>query len=555
MKKSFIVAFMFMVSFANASTEKSVKSTVKKVTVFTQGAQVFRTSVVNLSPGITNLVFSGLSPNINVSTLQAGGKGSFIILDVKHQVKYPEPPDDSEEKLPVAILREIKLIEDSLQEQSFNWEDLSENKNALMLEKNMILKNKLAQGEGKSDSLAMLKQAMEFFRIKLADINSQLIKIKRQEQRILTDKTRMTDRLNKLKAYKSNEGPEKKYEPIHQVVVTVSAEEPSEGLVEINYAVSNAGWIPTYDLRAGSSASPIQLTYKASVYQNTGEEWNNVKLKLSTSNPNRSSYKPSLPAWYINYYFPRRELAGSTEAAPGAAVNRMMKAQMDANEERLDDLSAAQSSANYTQLIETMTNVEFNIDLAYSIPSDGIHHTVAVKDEKLPAKFYHFLVPKLEREAFLVAKVTGWETLNLLPGKATVFFEGTYVGQTMLNPAVLNDTLELALGRDNGITVSRTKLPEDDKSKLLGSEITKTITYELKVKNNKSGKVNLVIEDQIPLTQNKEIKIELHNKSSAEYNQTTGLLTWDTVMNTKENKSIKFSYSVTYDKDKKIMLF
>lgn len=553
MKKSVVVALFFACISASANNQKPVKSTVKKVTVFTQGAQVFRTSGVSLSQGTTDLIFSGLSPNINVSTIQAGGKGSFIVLDVRHFIKYPEPPKNTEEKLPPAIQREIKLLEDSLTEQGFNWDELGEKKSALQLEKNMIVKNKLTQGEGKSDSLPVLKQAMEFFRIKLTDINGQLMKIKREEQRILTDKTRMTARLDDLKKYKNDQEPEKKYEPIHQVIVTVSADEPTEGLVELNYSVSSAGWVPTYDLRAGSINDQIQLTYKANVYQNTGEEWNNVKLKLSTSNPNRSSNKPELPSWYINYYYPRREMPVSTQAAPGAAISKM-KAQMDLDESKMEDLSAAQSSANYSQLVETMTNVEFDLDITYSIPSDGIQHTVAVKNDKLPANYYHYLVPKLEREAFLVAKVTGWEELSLLPGKATVFYEGTYVGQTMLNPAVLADTLELGLGRDHGITVLRTKLPVDEKNKLLGNEITKTISYELKLKNNKNRKVNLIIEDQIPVTQNKEIKIELHESNSANYNQTTGLLKWDTIMNTKENKSLKFSYSVTYDKTKSLLL-
>src|SRR5436190_20050737 len=103
-----------------------------------------------------------------------------------------------------------------------------------------------------------------------------------------------------------------------------------------------------------------------------------------------------------------------------------------------------------------MTNVEFDIKLPYSIPSDGQRHLLAIQSKELPAMYRHFLVPRLDREAFLVASVTGWESLNLLPGSANIFFEGTYVGQTVLNPAVLNDTLNLSMGRDHGVTISRT---------------------------------------------------------------------------------------------------
>jgi hypothetical protein len=108
--------------------------------------------------------------------------------------------------------------------------------------------------------------------------------------------------------------------------------------------------------------------------------------------------------------------------------------QMDAAKKDMDELAPAQSAANYSQLIETMTNVEFDIALAYDIPSDGKNHIVSVKTSELPSTYCHYLVPKIESEAFLLARVTGWENLNLLPGRANVFYEGTYVGETVLKP-------------------------------------------------------------------------------------------------------------------------
>ena len=553
MKKIILAAMLIVAGNAKASNEKFIKSTVKNVTVFTQGAQVFRSAPVNLATGITELVFSGLSSSMNPSSIQAGGKGNFIILEVKQNIKYPEPQNPDEGSLPKHIQREIKFIEDSIQELSFNSDFLTERKNALLLEKNMILKNKLTSGEGKSDSLPILKEAMEFFRIKLNDINSQLNKIKRNEKHILDDNRRLTARLDDLKKYKSTEDAVKKYEPLYQVIVTVSSEVPTEGTIDVSYTVSNAGWTPSYDLRSGNANSTVQLNYKANVFQNSGEAWNDVRLKLSTSNPNRSNIKPTLPVWYINYYYPRRSL----EMTTGALDRPMMKPNaLDEDLEKKEKaLSPAESAANYSQIVETMTNVEFDVKLDYTIPSDGTIHVVSVKTGDLPAEYYHYLVPKIESEAFLLAKVTGWEELNLLPGKATIFYEGTYVGETMLNPAVLDDTLELALGRDHGITITRTRLPVKQKSRLLGDEIVKTITYELKMKNNKSKTVNLVIEDQIPVSQNKDIKVELTNDGKATVNKDTGLLKWSTSVNSKENRTLSFTYTVTSGKDMPLSMY
>ena len=218
-------------------------------------------------------------------------------------------------------------------------------------------------------------------------------------------------------------------------------------------------------------------------------------------------------------------------------------------------MTPAQSAANYSQLVETMANVMFEISLPYSIPSDGATHIVSVKTSNLPATYYHYLVPKIESEAFLLAKVTGWEELNLLPGSANVFYEGTFVGETVLNPAVINDTLDLAFGRDNGITVTRTKLPVKESNKLIGNDITKTITYELRMKNNKSKALNLVVEDQIPLSQNQGIKVEMKDAGKADYNTQTGLLKWNLSVNSKEYKTLKFSYEVTYNKDMPLSMY
>jgi uncharacterized protein (TIGR02231 family) len=539
------------------NNEKLVKSTVSKVTVFTRGAQVHRSAPVTLPGGVTQVIFSGLSPQIKPSSIQAGGKGAFVVLDVKHEIKYPQPPAPVVSELPKEVIREIAMLEDSLTEIQFRSDDIKERRSALQLEKDMIVKNKLAKAEGKSDSLEVLIKAMDFFHRKLADLNSQLAKINRDEMKNSKRQTLLTTRLNELRTFKINTEPEKKYEPEHRVIVTVSAEAAVSGTVDINYMVTEAGWIPSYDLRSTSPSEPVQLTYKADVYQNTGEDWDDVNLKLSTSNPNRSHVKPQLPAWYITYYTGLREVTvpGMARSTSPANVNTLSSKDEEALTDNIKKLSAAESSEKYAQLVETMTNVEFTIKLNYSIPSDGITHTVAVKSDKLPATYVHYLVPKLDSEAFLLARVTGWENLNLLPGKANLFYEGTYVGETVLNPSVINDTLDLALGRDNGITVTRTRLPVKEANKLLGSDITKTISWELRFKSNKSKPVHLIVEDQAPLSRTTDIKVAMKDQGNASYNTTNGLLKWDFNLDPKAYKALKFTYEVTHNKDMPLSMY
>jgi uncharacterized protein (TIGR02231 family) len=427
---------------------------------------------------------------------------------------------------------------------------------ALQLEKDMIVKNKLAKGEGKSDSLEVLKQAMDFFHKRLSELTSLIGKTKREQFKNTQTFESITIRLQELQAYKDDTEPEKPYLPDNQVVVTISADAPTSGVVEISYLVNGAGWTPSYDLRATNTSEPIKLTYKANVHQSTGEDWKNIRIKLSTSNPNRSHIKPTLPIWYLNYYTaPRKISSGGARPQSANNVGSISSDMEESLYQKMKALSPAESSANFSQLIETMANVEFEIRLDYDIPSDGNSHMVAVKTETLPSTYTHYLIPKVESEAFLLARVTGWENLNLLPGNANLFYDGTYVGQTVINPNVINDTLDLAMGRDQSITVTRTRMKEKESNKLFGSEITRAIAYELRIKSNKGRPINLKVEDQIPVSSSNEIKVELKDSDKADFNATTGSLMWDFKLDSKAYKSLKFSYEVTHNKDKPLSMY
>ena len=219
------------------------------------------------------------------------------------------------------------------------------------------------------------------------------------------------------------------------------------GILNVNYLVNGASWSPKYDIRATGINQPVELTYKANVYQNSGENWENVKLKLSTNNPNKSKVKPVLPVWYLNYYTPRYANTRATKSIAGMAVTENEKYKETADEYGYmeDQLTSAQTSAFYATMNENLTNIEFDLSIPYTIPSDGQNHLVAVKNEKLDAKYQYYMVPKLDKDAFLVADIKGFEELSLLPAKANIYFEGTFVGKTMLNPNVMGDSLAITL--------------------------------------------------------------------------------------------------------------
>ncbi len=217
-----------------------------------------------------------------------------------------------------------------------------------------------------------------------------------------------------------------------------------------------------------------------------------------------------------------------------------------------DRPKVAETSANYTTTETGQLSVEFAIEIPYTIPSDGLHHDVNVGQHELPAKFNHFAVPKLDLQAFLLAKVSGWEDYKLLSGNANIYFDGTYVGKSYINTQTTSDTLDLSFGRDNSVIITRERIRDYLSRKVIGINKKETHAYEISVRNNKKSPINIRIEDQVPLSSNKEIEIEIEDISGANHNKDSGKLVWDLEIAGGATKKLKLVYSVKYPKEKKI---
>lgn len=571
MKKLIVTALCLALigtSFAKEK-EKIVNSKIDNVTVFLQGAQVTREAKIYIEKGVTKVIVEGIAQSFNANSIQVKGKGDFIIMDVSSQLHYPEPdPVPQMTELPDKIVREINQLQDSLSEMYWKISDVNNKIQVYENEKNLLLTSGVIKGQTQNDSIAALKDAMTYLREKLIEINTLLLKSQKSKSELTVIQNRMNTRLGTLQNYNvniQNNYVPKSTAPVQQVVVTVSADEAVSGYLDVSYMVYNAGWSPAYDLRADDIASPMKLTYKANVYQSTGVDWDNVDVTLSTINPNRSNDKPTLAPWYISYYQPVQypQYSGRAYQQPSkkdAYELDMAPAAESLSEISYDDrayksqMNEAEHMANYTQMSESMTMVEFELKIKQSIPSDGQNHMLAVKSENIPSTFEHFIVPKMDNDAFLVAHMTGWEELNLLPAVANIYYDGTYVGQTRINPSVMSDTLDLALGRDRGIYVTRKKVSDEEKVKPLSNEKAKTVTYEIAVKNYKSSEITLTIEDQIPISNIEEIKVEMGDNSNAEYNKDQGYLKWKREIDPKETQKFKFTYTLRYDKDRQLAL-
>jgi uncharacterized protein (TIGR02231 family) len=340
--------------------------------------------------------------------------------------------------------------------------------------------------------------------------------------------------------------------PTGEITVQLNATTAGPANFELSYYVTNCGWSPSYDIRVKDVNSKAVIAAKANIVQNTGQDWKNIKLALSTGNPASGNTQPMLNPWWLSLSDPsqpRYKTRQDTKArgyenmnAPAAAGAVMM---FDAPQ-----MKEAITPASFTQVIEsTGTNSTFDISIPYTILSNGKENFVEIQQYAIAANYTYLSIPKVDKDAFLLARLQGWDKSELLPGEANVYFENNYVGQTYFDTRIVDDTLSVGLGRDNNIVVKRKQVNEfKEKTSITGNTKKVSRMYEIEVRNTRKSAIEIELEDQIPLTNNEQLEVEVLETGNAQYNKETGKLTWKIKLNPGESKSIRFGYAVKHPK-------
>jgi uncharacterized protein (TIGR02231 family) len=558
MSKIFKLIVLVLVAFPAFSGDGDiVKATTSDVTVYAQGAQLFQKASYSISSGTSEIIIEGISPRIDQNSIQVKATGSVVILDTKYTIYYPEPKAITLEGLPLKIRNDIKFLEDSLDRIAYEILDYQSEIDVLNATKTILNNNGMVKGMGKvNDSINLLKETVNYYMVKMVEINKSLSLLNQKKADKLKKQSAMQMRLQKLKQYQDSEGEVDEIGPIHRIVVTLTSKEAVSGKLNISYLVSSCGWTPMYDLRSDGLTSKINLTYKAKIYQNSGLDWDEVNLSISTNDPYQNKTKPDLHPWYIDYYVYRNDYYNYN--APAMEEKMVMGYTNSLSNTRaledVDDVTIAQYSSDFTQVIRQLNSVEFKIDLPYSIKSDGQEHMVLIKVADLSADYTYYSVPKLDNGVYLVAQLSKLDQLGLVPAQANIFFDGTYIGETYIDPTTIEDTLNLSLGKDPNIVVKRNLLKEESKEKIIGDKKEKTMSYSIEAKNQKATEIDIIILDQLPITQNGDIEIEKLDIGKATIDESTGIIQWKFSMKSKESRKMNFSYRVKYSKDYTITL-
>lgn len=639
-----------------AIEDKNITSTIKQVTVFLSGAQVERTAQVELPKGSLGLVFKGLSAEADPASIQIGGTGGFTILSVKHRLDHGAPPATNNE---VSELdKQIKALSEQIQDDQLRI-------GVFQNEEQRLLKNESFDGGEQGLSMERIKAINDYFRERIAAVRDGIIGLQRTINTRTEEAQRLHLRLEQLQGVKPKASSD--------VLVEIVSERALTSTVTLRYVVRSAGWSPQYDIRVHDISSPLALTYKARVFQNTGEDWKEVRMALASGDPRASGVMPEMDIWRLGHgarppgalqrngtsasntvrevrglvrdastaealpfvniglttadgtvlngtatdfdgryacavptgardisfnfigYEPQRHALVRDVIDVGLKQSAVMLSEVEVvqykrplidrdamsaatiTQEQIrkepqrmlsptrvlgsraqrNELHSSGAAANYGDVTGGMINTgpavdtqrattyfTFNIAVPYSIPSDGQGHMVAVNEHEVASTYRYYCTPRLDPSAYLFAKATGWDQLDLIPGPVNLYFEGTFIGESFLDAAQVNDTLDISLGRDKSVVVVREKQREMRRSTFTGNKRTEMVGWSIDVRNNKQRPIDLVIADQLPVAVVSEVEVELTAADGGSLDKGSGHITWRDKLEPGTTKRHLFSYTV-----------
>ncbi len=526
-----------------------VSSTISAVTVYTDRAVVTRTATVELAGGTTELVFANLPLAINERSLQVSGRGTAqaLILDVSAKQTYVD-------FTPNARVKELEDLLKGLQKQGRGLDD----RNGALRAQSTILERMEAAlfappaKDVPRPDLNQFTASMVYLSEQKTKIIAEHAALDEQREDLQTKTTTVQNQLNELRGaggrgYKT-------------VTVRVSAAQAGNLEVALSYTVPGASWAPSYDARVLSSERVVALGYFGLVRQNTGEEWKDVALTLSTARPGLGGAAPVLSVWNLDVFSAVALRQERDKLERSAYAAKSVNASMAVGEVNMQSLTSnAQGGALEMKDAEMAaatieagaTSASFKIAMSASVPSDNSPQKVPITSARLNANPEYLTVPKRLATAFLTAKVVNTSEFPLLAGGMNVFLDGTFVATSALRTVMAGEKFDLALGADEGISVKHKRVQKFTEDTGLTNS-GKRITYEylITIQNNKKTAEHVIVADQVPLSRNEKVVVKLLSPDAKEAKPTDeGTLKWKLDLKPGEKRELTVKFTVEYAND------
>lgn len=600
-----LLLFIYSGSFANDDKNK-VTASLKTVTIYRTGAEMIHTATANLTKGNSELTIEGVSSYVDINSIQVNCPATVTILGVEFSNNYLSPE---------IMNPAVKKLKDSLEKINTEIEKLDisiATTNDLL---SVLKSNKEIKGSQTGLSVAELVKLMDYYKLKSTELQTELSSLKNKKDKLIVLSQKINSQVQEEQNKNNKTGGRiilqlsSALEGENEFTISyitqnaywtpyydVKAEDIKSPLkiiykakivqttgidwkkIKLSLSTSTPAqygvapllksWFLSYinpvtlmerDLSKSNTMNEVIVT-GAYQTQRTLRSQSAVALGREDIVRLRGENGLGVNLLYIvngtimeadDYAKINPDVVKNVEVLQGPAATALYGSR-GANGAIVVTLK--DGLEDYVSVTDNALDVTYDIELPYDVPTNGKQQIATLKEASVPANYKYYSVPKLDKDAYLLAEVSDWEKLNLLPGEANIIFEGTYVGKSFIDPASTNDTLNLTLGKDKRVIVKREKLTDYSSVKFLGLNKLQTITYELTVKNNKKDPITLLLKDQYPISTNKDIEVELLQSSDAANNTEIGVLTWKLDLAAGESKKVRISYSAKYPKGKVLNL-
>ncbi|MDI9365482.1 MAG: mucoidy inhibitor MuiA family protein [Flavobacterium sp.] len=601
------ICYLFFMVTAFAGDEKNtVNAHLKSVIIYRSGAELTHDTKAVLQQGNNELTIDGISNEVDINSIQVKVPNAVTIVGIEFQNYYLKPNIASSK---------VKAMTDSVEKLQQDITKLQTNIGIATDLLQVLKLNRDIKGTQNGLSVAELIKLMDYYKAKSLEIQTDLVqqnailkKLQEQVQRLnnqLQEEEQKNAKSTGRLVLQLNAALAGNY---NFTVLYITPNAYWTPFYDINVTDINNPMKLVYKAKMFQTTGLDWKQVKLSLSTATPSQWGNAPVLqswfLAYVNPFTNMDK-ALLGRVPGVQIAKNELSKSLEDVvvtgnAGAASNIRIRGvasksgsnvplyvvngtPMSASEatkinpnaiKNIDVLKDASSTAiygargsngvilitlkdglnDYITVSESTLNINYDIDLPYDIASNGKEQTATLKAVEVPTNYKYYAVPKLDKDVYLLAEISNWEKLNLLPGDANIIFEGTYVGKSFIDPNTTTDTLNLTLGKDKRVAIKREKLADFSSVKFLGSNKLQKITYEITVKNNKKEAINLLVKDQYPLATNKEMEVQLLESADASINEETGIVTWKLPLAAGESKKLRLNYTVKYPKDKTVNL-
>ncbi|MDD2273199.1 MAG: mucoidy inhibitor MuiA family protein [Desulfuromonadaceae bacterium] len=520
-------------------------SRINTVIVYTDRALTTRSATFNLKPGSYLIAFESLPTLILDDSVRVTGKGTAAATIAGLEIKRTFL-EGSGEKRVQKLQEEIRVLERSSA-------GLDARKSGITAQIAFLDSIRVAWGERISKELAVGRPTTAELLNASSFVGSGITKAEEQSRDIEFEKKGIKDQIDALRR-QQNEATGSTLKEVKTVEVTVEVAREGKLTLELASMTRQASWEPSYDARLAADAKSAELTFRAMVRQQTGEDWNNVDLTLSTARPAVGGAPPELSPWHISLYRPQPTMLRALSAAAAPRAMAKMSNRTPMEYDALESAAAEEAPAAFVtaQVSDEQSSISFRVPRTLDIPADGTPHGTVVAVEQLPVNLEYMTLPKLSPSVFIRSEAVNKAAYPLLPGKVNTFVGNSYTGSSRMKRIATGEKFDLFFGSDDQITVKREELKQQKEAGMFGKNLV-SYRYRIELGNFRKEPVLLTLRDQLPIAANEEIKVSLEEPSlKPEEIKSDGTLTWKIPLKSGEKKELTFSILVEYPKEKEI---